>query len=131
MPLKAFCCASGYLFEFAQLLKGCKHSFRLGELEDHKVADFCIEFATKNESANGYLASLATQCANDILDATSFRQSIAKVFFHVGLIGLKPASFQVVQWAVERSEVTSSEIEDDTLCTIHKMFWSALGIQSH
>lgn len=119
-----------YLLEFANIFKKRKHQFRLGDISDDEIGAFCLEFLTAHVAAEGSLAGFARQFFNDHIDGTTFRQLVACVFYHVGLLGVKTESYTKVQWSAGQiREIASSELNDETLCAVHKMFWSKLGIK--
>jgi hypothetical protein len=119
-----------YLFEFAGILKGRHHQFCLGDISDEKVTEFCFEFIERHNKASGPLVDLAHQLLNNIIDTATFRQLLATVLFHVGLIGIKLETYASVTWSLDGRIVPSSEIDDRATCNVHKMFWFVLGIRA-
>jgi hypothetical protein len=118
-----------YLYEFASLFKKRRHQFRLGDIAAGEIDLFCLDFLTKNQDAGGTLAALAKQYMADQIDDSTFRQLIAGVFYHVGLLGIKLEAYTTVQWSLgQERQIMSSEIDDDCSCAVHKMFWFTLGI---
>jgi hypothetical protein len=117
------------LFEFTGLLKRRKYQFKLGTINDSEIANFCLDFLSKNDNAIGPLANLAKQYMNDQMDAYTFRHLLAHIFYHVGILGLKTEAYSSVQWCLDHGhQIVSSDVTDDCSCAVHKMFWSALGI---
>lgn len=54
------------------------------------------------------------------------------MFYRIGLIGIKPDSFNEVQWSInEKASISEGQVKSGALICIHPMFWRALGIQSH
>jgi hypothetical protein len=111
-----------YLYEFASIFKGQHHQFQLGDIADDHVVEFCFDLVERQPQANGPFADLSQQLLNNVIDHSTFRQLVANIFFHVGLLGVKLESYASVSWSFDGRSVPSSEISDETVCCIHKMF---------
>jgi Cdc6-like AAA superfamily ATPase len=60
---------------------------------------------------------------------TEFLQELIAIFYHVGLVGIKPEPHLGRQWSFEDEPVLErAQIKPQAQIDIHKTFWAALGV---
>lgn len=117
------------LRSFVNLFKKMPSQFRLGEIDDQKVSDFCLKHCVAQPKVIRPLGQLALDVVNDKLTPQEFRANLASHLFMTGFLGLKTESYKRMEFAKPRSMgIPAEEISDGTLCSVHKMYWRALGI---
>jgi len=118
-----------YVTEFLKIYRKMRSTFRLADISDATVDDFCLNFAIQNERADGPLATIAKAIVDGIDSHEHFRTTTASIFYRVGVCGLKTESYSQYQWCTEGIvSVSPAEISDQTHVTIHPALWRVLGI---
>jgi hypothetical protein len=111
-----------------ELLKGRRSHFTLSEvaLED------CLDLAVKllaDPSITGEQAEILRRVESDPTCVGEYRRWLFAMFYRVGLVGLKLASFETTVWSYsKRRSVSATEITDGTRINIHPCFWRTLGV---
>jgi hypothetical protein len=66
-----------------------------------------------------------------VTSAKEFKIFLAKVYFRVGLIGLKTSSYETDFWVDERGTgLATAEIDLQTNLIVHPMYHRSLGIDT-
>jgi hypothetical protein len=116
------------LMSFIGLLKNRPGTFRLSEITDDECGDACLAVCC-SQSKEDVLLSVAQQLVEGLSTAAAFRQSIAEVFYRIGLIGLKLESYEGMTWVLNgRRSVSTAEIREDARVSVHPAFWRTLGV---
>lgn len=111
------------------LLRGRSHSFRLGDIDDETVSEFCLEFFIKFYEIEGKLVAIAKDVAERKADGSDFRRQLVEILYRIGLLGIKAEGFEKVSWAhASVFSVVPPRITDETRVQVHPTFWRALGI---
>jgi hypothetical protein len=117
------------LHAFIDLFKKRPHEFRLREITDEDLLGFTISFLSRRQHLDGTLGSLAVRFESHTITGAEFRASLAAVLYSIGFLGIKTESYRRIQWIEpESGSLTTAEIHDDCNCSVHKMYWQALGI---
>ena len=83
------------------ILKKRPPTFPLERVERTDIEDLCLKLAVDYSTATGPLREGARRVAEGFAGAESFRQILFKVFYRVGLVGLKLETFQRALWIDE------------------------------
>ena len=114
---------------FLDLFKKVPPQFRLREIDDEKLTDFTIKYIDKHKNPEGSFGRLAFDFHNGDIDEQTFRSSIASIMYSIGFLGIKTESYTRLQYITPTSGgIESTEIGDESLCSVHKMYWRSLGI---
>lgn len=119
------------LHEFIDLFKKRPPQFRLSEITQDELTQFTIDYTTRHSKPEGALGSLTFRYFNSVISDGVFRAAIASIMYSIGFLGIKTESYTGMQFVgPESGNLTPSEIDDDCLCSVHKMYWRALGIHA-
>jgi hypothetical protein len=117
------------LMKYVQILKGRSALFPLSDLCESAIADFCLELATNPPAIQDEISSVATRVAEGADSILEFARSIVAVFYKLGVVGVKLATFESVAWSLHgRRAVSQAELDVDVRVAIHPAFWRVLGI---
>ena len=115
--------------DFLDLFKKMPPHFRLGNIDDERLTEFILRYVSKHTKPEGPLSHLAYHFYNDIIKGPTFRASIASVMYSIGFLGIKAESYTKMQYITPSSGgMAPDEIGDESLCSVHKMYWRSLGI---
>lgn len=118
------------LLDFAALLQGRAPSFKVETISDAEIEEFCLERAAEEPEGRGLLQSIALNLVDMLVSAEDARRQILKVFYRVGLVGLKLAPHEAESWVDQLGRgVSTAEIGPSTSVVAHPAFWRALGIR--
>ncbi len=117
------------LLEFGDVLKKKPASFRLREIAVDEIEELCLRVVVVDTSVTGPLAMKARSVVENLLSARAFREYLMRVFYRVGLVGLKTEGFRETQWSfLGNTELSAAEIREDSRVSVWPMFFPALGI---
>ena len=117
------------LLDFVDILKKKPPTFSLERVGGDKIEDLCLRSEVDYPNSSGPLREGARFVVEGLGDAGSFRRILFKVFYRVGLVGLKLETFQRALWIDEGGQdVSRSDITDATSVSVHPTYWRALGI---
>ena len=119
------------LLDFVGILKKRSPSFRMSQVERNDVANLCLKSAIEYPSESGTLRQQARDVVEGLVDVNEFKRLLFRVFYRVGLVGLKLESFESASWVDESGQsVSASEIDDSIGVVVHTTYWRALGIEA-
>jgi broad-specificity NMP kinase len=117
------------LHEFIDLFKKRPAQFRLSDIDVDDLTQFTLGLTKRHPSPNGPLGELAFQYYTNEIGEGAFRAALASIMYSIGFLGIKTESYTGMQFvSPETGNLTPSEINDDCLCSVHKMYWRAVGI---
>lgn len=117
------------LLKFAKIFQRRPPSFKLETIEDKEIEELCLDVAAENPSGQGVLQQNAMKVVDLIIAAKEFKILLAKIYFRVGLIGLKTSSYETAFWEDELGRgLASAEIDLQTNIIVHPMYCRSLGI---
>jgi hypothetical protein len=117
------------LLDFAALLRGRSRSFKLSAITEVEVEDFCLERAAEQPDGQGVLQGIALQLVDLLLTPEEARRQIVRVFYRLGLVGLKLAPHEAESWVDQLGRgVSTAEIGLETSIVVHPAFYRELGI---
>jgi hypothetical protein len=120
------------LIRFADILKNRKAVFGLDELTKEDCENFCLEFLIEGSKFSDDLSNAAYNLYDNGTAYADFRRAIIRIFYRVGLVGLKLERFESVSWSFSgHRNVSSAEIQPEVRVSIHPFAWRTLGIQAH
>ena len=118
------------LFRFTALLKGRPASFSVTDLAGQSCEEFCLNEVIRGFDKKDLLSTLTEAVVNCDLAIDTFVINLVKVFYKVGLVGLRQPDSQGVVWATDqRRSVSQAEMNFQTRVTVHPTFWRTLGIR--
>jgi len=113
-----------------RLLKKKPPVFALNELSADDCEEFCLNMSVDDRCKTDSISEEACRFMESKCLLDDFRKSIVKVFYIVGLVGLKLETYEAVMYSFSgRRIISESEITNETRIHIHPCFWRALGIQ--
>ena len=119
------------LLEFTAILKGRPASFKVSTISDEEVESLALEVATKRPEGGGLLETHAVRLVDCALSTASLKTLLVRVFFQIGLVGLKLEPHETAYWVDEqRTSISSAEVSNETSVVVHPMYHRALGISS-
>jgi hypothetical protein len=117
------------LLAFTNILQNRSPVFCVSDIEDDECEEYCLQMAMQRFERTDELSTAALQAAEAKLPVDEFRRLLIKVFYKVGLVGLKLSSLEKITWSFhQRHCVTMAEIQLDTRVRIHPFAWRALRI---
>lgn len=118
------------LLDFAALLEGMHASFKLASVSEEVIGEFCLKRAAEEPAGHGVLQEVALQVVNMTVTPEEARRQIVRVFYLVGLVGLKLAAHETVSWVDQLGRsVPSAEIGPETSVVTHPALHRELGIK--
>ncbi len=114
---------------FILFLKGRSPSFRLGDIDKKEWLEFTFDFL--QQEMPGCLNELARDAFEKERDQgiVGYRNEVIQILYHIGVCGLKTDPHLETHWAhIGQHRVSSSEISDNSVITIHPALWRRLGI---
>ena len=118
------------LSDFFDILKRRPKSFPLSQVKYNDISEICLKTTIEHVNEPGMLRAHAKNVSEDLADVYDFRRILFMVFYRIGLVGLKIASFERASWIGESGEgVSQSEINEKTGVVVHATYWRALGIR--
>lgn len=120
------------LIDCAGLLKRQTPVFRLSDLVQYQVEDFCLGQAVADSAKRDLLSTQARAVAEGIISWSQFVVTLAHVLYITGVVGLKTEQFEGYQWAHEGpSTIVGDTINMLASVKVHPMFHRVLGINPH
>lgn len=117
------------LIKFTKIFQRRPPSFKLESILDNEIQELCLDVAADNPAGQGVLQQYAMKVVDLVTSAKEFKILLAKVYFRVGLVGLKTSSYESEFWIDERGTgLASAEIDLDTNLIVHPMYHRALGL---
>lgn len=117
------------LLDFVDLLKKKPPTFPLERVDVKEIEDLCLQSEIDHPNSAGPLREGARAVAEAHGDPDSFKRTLFRVFYRVGLVGLKLETFQRASWIDEGGQdVSLSDINDGASVSVHPTYWRALGI---
>ena len=117
------------LLEFSTFLRKKPKQFKLENLDDKEIEEFCLHYAIKYPDRNDILSLQAKQVAEGMVSSITFFSFLFHVFYRTGIVGLKTETFDKMQWSNKgTSTIAANTIDLNTRVEIHPTFWRVLGI---
>lgn len=118
-----------YLELYVKPLRQKAANFHLRDIEEKAIYDLLLELAAAGQYTSDRLASDALmEFERKEANVIGFRAKWAKVLFHVGILGVKPAPNVTMMWSFrDKVTVNDATFQPDVLLNIHPMFWHELG----
>lgn len=114
------------------LLKKKRPVFEINDLEAQDCEEFCLHLSVDERSESDPICEEARRFMDNKSHLNDFRKFIIKVFYIIGLIGLKLETYEAVAYSFSgRRTISESEINGETRIQVHPCFWRALGIQEY
>ena len=119
------------LLEYAMILKGKPSHFQLSLLRKEDVEDFCLALSITKPEYNDDLSYAGSQVATGECHVEDFKKILIKVFYIVGLIGVKLEAYEQYGWSYNLPRYfADTEVDGTTKIAIHPMFYRAMGIKA-
>ena len=116
------------LFIFIELLKNRKPQFTLNAVTYDECANFALNLLIGGVQQPDDLFKIAERFVETEVNVTQFKQRVFQIFYRVGIIGLKLASYESTAWTTDgRRNIATSEISEDARVSIHPCFNRILG----
>lgn len=114
------------LVEALNILKKSNSVFTLRDIDRKEFDDYMVDFLIKCAKTRDYLYNLFDEKLGDFDDVMP---DLMRIFFKVGIVGVKNESFLETYWSFERKRIRKVEIDKDTKLYIHPAFWRVLGVK--
>lgn len=119
------------LIEFTFLLRKKPRQFKISDLENTELQDFCLNYAVNYPDRSDVLSNYAKSAAEGLTSLFSLLSFILHIFYRTGVVGLKTETFESTQWSYTGpSTIAANTIDAITRVEIHPTFWRVLGIKS-
>lgn len=117
------------LLNFTPILHKRTKSFKISIIDDNEIADLCVKVLVNKSVPDGFLEEKAYQVLECQLSPSDFKLELFKVFYRIGICGLKINSFEIASWADEVGRsISYAEMNVNTSAVIHPAYYRALGI---
>jgi hypothetical protein len=118
------------LFMFTELLKNRPRHFPLSAVSYDACADFSLNLLIGGAAQQDDLFKITERFVEAEVNVTQFKQRIFQIFYRVGLVGLKLASYETTAWMTDgRRNIAVSEVNEETRVAIHPCFYRILGTE--
>lgn len=119
-----------HLLEYVDILRKRPASFKLEKVSPSDIEELCLNLAVQENSRHNALDGLAHKVIEDSTRVPEFKNNLFRVFYRVGLIGLKLQAFESASWVDELGQsVSAAEINDSVSAVVHPRYYRALGIK--
>lgn len=117
------------LIDYARILNGQRASCSIEDIVDDAIIDVCFDVAAAHPARDGELRSLGYKVVEGDLEPSAFVFDAIRVFYTVGLVGLKLAPHDTESWVDEAGRsISRAELSRTTTVVVHPAFRRALGI---
>lgn len=118
------------LLDFANCLKKRPPEFPLVDITDVDLQDLCLRAIGGSLAAGDRLGEWSSQLVDGQITMDLYRRVIAKTFYEVGLVGIKPDEKRKTSWSfLNRDEIREAEIGPKARLAISPMFYRVLGTE--
>lgn len=120
------------LLEFCAILKARHKQFSASNISTEECETFCLEFLSGHPNGDvDELYTSANAVVNQTLTTSEFRVTLLRVFFRVGLVGLKLETYETVSWAYQGNRISPAvSVNELTRVSIHPAFYRVLGTKT-
>lgn len=113
------------LLTFASTLKRRARSFAAMDITDEDLTKLCVDAIDKEPVG---LSRMARMVFENKLSLEEFRTGLIKVFYKVGLVGVRAGKSTGISWSFQlREQLREAEITDAVRLEICPMFYRVLG----
>lgn len=118
------------LKNYLTILERMPIEFKLSALTKEKIESFALTYAIDGEHDSDPIIRAAYAFMNSgSSNSHSFVIALVKVFFKVGVLGIKPDGFTGKLWVQTNDRIPSDgQIKPNSIAYIHPMVWSNLGV---
>jgi len=117
------------LLDFAMILQRRPASFKIKTMNDREIEELCLRTAIEIPGGRGMLQQHGMRVVECVLSAADFKVILMQIFYHVGLVGLKPQPHEAESWVDEPGKsISSAEISGNTSVVVHPTYRRALGV---
>lgn len=117
------------LIKLSQFFLELQCSFKFSDISKEKLDKFIMNQCC-DLSNDDPIYKAAAEVGTDSRSYLSFFTLLLRLFYRVGIIGVKTDAFNQVQWSFnDQSNITDASLQGETSLHIHPMFWRALGIE--
>ncbi len=118
------------LIDFSFILRKKQYCFRLEDMNDFELQDFCLNYTTKYPERTDVMSNQAKLASEGLIPIFSFVTFIFHVFYRTGLVGLKTDTFESTQWSYKGpTTIAADTIDAKTRIEIHPTFWRVFGVR--
>jgi hypothetical protein len=119
-----------HLVQGTQLLTARPSTFKVKDITSTNLDDFVLNVCT-DLPQDSSLYRLATELTDTKRTYKSFLIYLVKMYYRVGVVGVKPDAFNEIQWSFrEKTSISDGQIDEGSALHIHPMVWRALGIHN-
>ena len=119
------------LLDFVDILKTRSQSFPLSQVSYDDISDLCLKSVIMHPNASGILREGARNVVEGPAEVKDFKRTLFRVFYTIGLVGLKLETFETASWVDELGRgISLSEIDDCTGVVVHPTYSRSLGIDT-
>ncbi|OKO75128.1 hypothetical protein AC629_34390 [Bradyrhizobium sp. NAS80.1] len=113
----------------AKLLDHRKTPFRIDEVSEEEAKAIALRVLEHpSQQVDPIYAWCQEYYLGGNVSKTEFLQELIAIFYHVGLVGIKPEPHLGRQWSfVDEPVLDRAQIKPQAQIDIHKTFWAALG----
>jgi hypothetical protein len=118
-----------HFLDYLPILEKMNAKFSVSDIKKEKLDEFALAFCIdeNGSSVDPMVRAGAAYLNNE--DLHSFRVELIKALFTVGIVGIKPDSYNGQIWAyMNMSAPYDGQIRDSSDVFIHPMAWARLGV---
>lgn len=117
--------------KFFPLFFGMPPTCKFSAIDNDKFDKICLEVSVNIGESDDALSRYATEHINGVGTVTSSLACVLFEFYKIGLIGIKPLSFEKPSWVDQTGRgISRSALIDDFSIAIHPSYHRALGTTS-
>jgi len=118
------------LLDFAKILKGKSDSFKIATIKESDIEELCLSICAENPAGQCILRQNAMSVVECTKSVQEFIYFLMRLFYKVGLIGLKLQPHEKTSWANELGRsISAAEISPETSVVAHPKYHRSLGIK--
>jgi hypothetical protein len=118
------------LLDFANCLKKRAPEFLLSDITDKDLEALCLQTIDRQAVVGDRLYEWSSQLVDGHLSMDTYRRIIAKTFYEVGLVGIKPDAKRKTSWSfLDRDILREAEITTSARLQICPVFYRVLGTE--
>ena len=119
------------LLDFAEVLNGRQSSFKADNIAHKDIEELYLEIVVENPNGNGSLLKHASFLVENYGSHDDFRVTLLRVFYRVGLVGLKTSTDMSASWVDDTGQsVSRGQIDENTSVVVAPKYAYALGVEA-
>ncbi|MEE9905813.1 MAG: hypothetical protein K4305_10400 [Chlorobium sp.] len=120
------------LLDYAKILKNRPPIFSISLITDKEIEELCLAVAAEKGLRKDNLSEIGFSIAEGLSGAYEMKFMLVKIFYIVGLIGIKNGSYSEYVWSYkDEGMLYDGDSNDEVKIAIHPMFYMSFGVKAH